>query len=198
MNTASILDLVCCSHPSFISSLVVGREFSDHCLVSFSFDFNSTQADKPRRNILMYNNGNFAKIRTDINQYSTVFFSNNPSQFSVEENWLQLKSHLHNSINSNIPFKLSASRKTRPPWLNSKVHSLIRRRDRLAKIASKSGSMVDRCRYRKARNDCSKLIDTTYNDHLINLIGNVKSDPRALYRYINSKKSDTSTILAFK
>ena len=86
VNTASILDLVCCSHPSFISSLVVGREFSDHCLVCFSFDFNSTQADKPRRKILIYNKGNFDKICTDINQYSTVFFSNNPSQFSVEEN----------------------------------------------------------------------------------------------------------------
>ena len=170
-------------------------EFFNHCLVCFNLDF---QADKLRRNILTYNKGNFNKICTYINQYSTVFFSKNPSQFSADEKWLQLKSHPHNSINSNIPSKLSTSSKARPPWPSSKVHNLIICRDRLAKIASISGSMVDRCCYRKARNDCSQLIDSTHNYHLIKLIGNVKSDPRALYRYINSKKSDTSTILAFK
>jgi len=146
----------------------------------------------------MFNKGNFDKIRADIDQYSVAFFSNNPSQFTVDENWLQLKSHLHTSINSNIPSKLSTSSKARPPWLNSKVHNLIRRRDRLAKIASKSGSSTDRGRYLKARNDCSKLIDSTHSDYLTKLIGNVKSDPRAFYRYINSKKSDASTIPAFK
>jgi hypothetical protein len=110
------LDLVCCTHPSFISSLVIGREFSDHCLECFNLDFNATQADKPRRKILMYNQGNFDKIRADMDQHSAAYFSNNPSQFSVDETWLQLKLHLHNSIDSNLPSKLSTSSKERPPW----------------------------------------------------------------------------------
>jgi len=45
-------------------------------------------------------------------------------------------------------------------------------------------------RYRKARNATTKAIETEYQKCLHNIIGNVTSDPRSFYRFIESKHTD--------
>jgi len=62
-----------------------------------------------------------------------------------------------------VPSKFVKSRKRRRQWLNPAVCRLIRKRDRLAKVAKKSGLLIDHERYRKACNTASEAIETEYH-----------------------------------
>jgi len=50
--------------------------------------------------------------------------------------------------------------------------------------------MVDRERYRKARNTATNTIQSEYEKSLADIIGNIKTDPRKFYRFIKSKRCD--------
>ena len=80
------------------------------------------------------------------------------------------------------------NRKRRPPWLTVEVHRLIKQRNKLAKISCKTGSSIDRDRYRKARNLASKEISLAYNRHLNAVIGNLSEDSRGFYRSSNRRE----------
>src|SRR5664279_234778 len=63
---ASLLDLVISSHPSSITNLVVGRELSDHCMVSFNLSLSPIIPDVVPRKVYLYNKGNYDQLRSDI------------------------------------------------------------------------------------------------------------------------------------
>jgi len=102
------------------------------------------------------------------------------------------------AIDECIPSKLTSNRNKRPAWLNAPVWKLLRKRDHLAKVAKKTGLTIDRDRYRKAQNKAPAAIEAGYRDHLNTILGNVVSDPRAFYRFINSKRTDTTSIPPIK
>ena len=82
-----------------------------------------------------------------------------------------------NTVTNNIPSKISDLKKPRLPWISKDVCRYISWRDRLAKSAKKSGSLIDRQRFRKARNQASQIIKDAYKKYLNNVIGNVSDDP---------------------
>ena len=125
-------------------------------------------------------------------QFRTALFQSSPEHISVSDNWLRFKSALHSSVARNVPSKLISSRNRRPPWLTStEVCHLIKRRDNLVKVAAKSGSYIDRNRYRKARNQASKEINAAYHNHLNQVIGTLNEDPCSFYRFIKTWRTDS-------
>jgi len=54
----------------------------------------------------------------------------------------------------------------------------------LAAIAKKSGSEIDRQRFRKAGNEANSLINESHQGYLNTVIGNLGEDSRAFYRFI--------------
>jgi hypothetical protein len=135
--TASILDLVICSHPALIENLVVGRELSDHCMISFDIALSTSLFESLPRKIFLYSRGNYDQLRSDIHTFSNSFLVSSPELKSVNDNWLALKGAIQASVCKNVPSKLASSRTRRPPWLNSSVRKAIRTRDTLAKLAKK-------------------------------------------------------------
>ena len=101
---------------------------------------------------------------------------------------------LEQAISRHVPSKLSSSKKRRPVWMTREVHKAIHKRDRLSKKALKSGSLVDRDRYRNARNCANNLMKSEYQVKLGEIIGDVNSNPRSLYRFINSRHIDSTGI----
>jgi hypothetical protein len=182
--TSSLLDLVICSHPASVSNLVVGREISDHCMISFNVSFLAAAAESAPRRIFLYSKGNYDQLRSDIHLFSNSFFGSSPDSKSVNENWLDLKQAVTSSAHKNIPTKLVTGHSRHPSWLTPSVRRAIRRRDTLARAARRSGSQIARDRYRKARNIASNEVQRGYFSHLNAVIGNVKSDPRSFYRFI--------------
>lgn len=190
LHNSSVLDLVCCSHPSLIGSIDVGQEFSDHCLLHFSIDVNHQHTLANQRKVYMYKRGNYDCMRADFQQFSTTFFANTPDSSSVEDVWQQIKQFILKTVTNNVPSKLVGAKRSHPPWLTARVCRYIKRRDRLAAIAKKSGSEIDRRRFRKARNEVNLFVKHSYQDYLNTIIGNLHDDKRAFYRFIKNKKTD--------
>lgn len=187
---SSVLDLVISSHPAAMDNVVVGSEFSDHCTVSFDILLTPVTVNNHSRKIFLYNKGDFVQLCASLSNFSSSFFKSSPDSRSVNDNWLQLKQAITSAIEKHIPSKTVGARNKKPPWLNVAVRRCIRKRNKLAKVAKQTGSPIDRARFRKARNAASRNIETAYREHLNGVIGDVKSDPRAFYRFIKSKRTD--------
>jgi len=109
-----------------------------------------------------------------------------------------ISNRLAKIVEKNVPSKISKGGARRPPWLNVSVRHHIRKRDNLAKKAKRSGKEVDRTRYRKARNKATALIETENRKHLNSVINNVRTDPRAFYQFIASKRVDSTSVPTLK
>jgi len=136
-HSAAILDLVCTSHPSIITDVEVGREFSNHCLIHFNISASVCTDDKPSRKIYLYNKGDYDRIHADLHQFSQTFLAEMTDSLSVEDIWCKIKRAISRTVNNNVPCKYSTSKRSRPLWLTAKVRSYIRCRDRLAAVAKK-------------------------------------------------------------
>ena len=198
---SNILDLVLCTNPTLISNLSIGSEIADHCTLSFYINFHITDTSEldSTRKIFLYNKGNYCQIRSDMKSFCERFLSTNPTERTINKNWKMFTEALWASADKNIPSKQAKPlSKRKPVWLTKPISNLIKKRDKLAKAAAKSGSIVDRNRYKKVRNQVSKAVDESYHGHLNNILGNVKQNPRAFYRYIKARKSDSVGIPPLK
>jgi len=196
--TSSLLDLVMSSHPASITNLAVGREMSDHCLVEFNLLLSPLISHDVPRKVFQYNRGNYDQLRSDIRLFAATFSASHAESRTVDANWLDLKETLITSIQKNIPTKLVSNRNRKPSWLTPSVQRAIKKRDKLARLAKRTGSQINRDRYRKARNYATGKIHREYFDQLNSVIGNVDTNPRQFYRFIKYKRSDTIGISSLK
>ena len=131
--------------------------------------------------------------------FQNKFFSASPDRNTVELNWNSLKAAISSAIGNHIPTKTVNTSARKPAWITPKVRKAINKRNRLANISKKSGSKVDRERYRKARNIASRLIEDSYVENLNRIIcGDANSNKRSFYRFIKSRKTESWGIPAFK
>ena len=194
-----MLDLVLSTYPGTISDVSVDREFSDHCLVSFNIlSTTPVYSSHPPRKIYLYNKANFHQLKADMCSFQQTFLNSQPELLSVNRNWTKLKESLMAAVDRNVLSKVTSGHRCHPPWLAKSVRKLILRRDRLAKAAKKPCTQIDREKYRKARNAATSGIQDEYQKHLNNVIGNGDSDPRAFYRFIKSRRTDTIRIPSLK
>jgi hypothetical protein len=196
--TSSVLDLVTCSYPASIESLYVGDEFSDHCVISFKVSLAADMNISKPRKIFLYNRGDYNQLRSELHSFKDSFLASVPRNRTVDQNWIIFKKALAAAVAKAIPSKLSTSGNKRPSWLTSPVRRAIHKRDKLSHQAKKSGNQIDRDKYRKARNQASQAIESAYQTKLNGIIGNVKSDPRGFYRFIKSKKNESTTISSLR
>ena len=108
--TSSLLDLVSTSHPTMITDFSVGREFSEHCLLSFSISKQAAVPDNLGRRIYLYSKGDYATIRQDMERFANNFLTSSPESFSTNANWLKFKSALSSSVTRNVPNKIMHNR----------------------------------------------------------------------------------------
>ena len=192
-NSQSLLDLVISSHPALVSELYVGREFSDHCLISFMLNC-AVPSSASKRTILCYNRADFNKIREDLSFFQLSYL-NSCKNKSVDDNWFAIKAAIQDTSRRNIPIKtVSDNKKPKPQWINYKISKQINIRDRMARVSKTSPSQINRDRYKKQRNLVSNMVKGSYRDFLTQLIGNLGTNTRAFYRFIKSKKVDTLSI----
>ena len=190
----NILDLVLTSHPSLLSNVSVGQEFSDHCIVFFTINELIDENPPSSRKIFLLDKGNYNAARKDMELFKAAFFSSSPGDKSVNENWNKLKQAIATSMDKNIPTKIITSSYRKPAWITSKVKKAINKRNRLASKAKRSGSKIDQDRFRKARNDASNLIDDAYSDHLNKILNSDNANNREFYRFIKSRKTENMGI----
>ncbi len=193
--SANILDLLLVSHPAAVHNVTVERPISDHCLVQCIYSFSPMKPDQPGRTIYMYNKGNYNKLRDMLTKFKFKFLTN-PTMYTVEENWQYFKSHILKYAKICIPSKQVNSRQCykKPPWMNLKIKQLIRKRNKLAKKALKTQTDNDKLNFRNTRNKINQLKKESYTNYVSNLIGNIKTNTKAFYRFIKAKKTDNNVM----
>src|SRR5208282_4860106 len=77
-SSSSLLDLVICTQPSMVHNLSVGREISDHCMVSFDLSLQVVLPESTPRKILLYSRGNYNQLRSDMHTFGSSFIASSP------------------------------------------------------------------------------------------------------------------------
>lgn len=122
---------------------------------------------------------------------SDAFFSSNPLNCSVDNNWSTFKTALFKSTNKYIPLKKSGS-KYKLPWITITIKRHMRKKDRLHKVAIKSHNQAHWNAFKKQRNLVSKLVKESHSQYLNNIIGDSLADnPKKFWSYVRTCKTET-------
>ena len=190
-NSQNLLDLVLTNFPGQVSNLHVGYQLSDHCIITFNLDIQINQLDKQKRKIRIYSKANFDKIRTQALTFSEQFRSYCKTN-TVNENWNYLKNFIQQTTEENVPTKNKSKHKI--SWLTNKDKALINKRNRLSKLAKSSNNPAIRENYCKFRNKVTSCLKASHKNFVHKLIETHDGNTRKFYKYIKSKKNDSSDI----
>ena len=125
-----MLDLIISTEPFIIVNVTTVPGISDHEVVIFQLKVYVEKCTLTSRKIYQFHKANDNVIKQEVFEFSQAFFSENPYQRSVEENWVIFKEAIHNIIERNIPTKIMRSHKDLP-WLHYLIKCKMKRRSRL-------------------------------------------------------------------
>ena len=125
------------------------------------------------------------------------YFNGYPDTRSVQENFNLITSFIQDSADKHIPSKISRTVSS-VPWITSEIRRKIRRRNKTHPKAKKTGSKKLRSKFETLRREIKDDVRKQHNLYVNNLVGDVKTNPRDFYRYINSQKKDKQGIPSLK
>jgi len=190
-NTANTLDLLISNYSDNLSDIKVCEPLSDHCMITFNISGNKQNGNLNRRKICLYNKANFNLIRQNIENFGNTFNEVKTRQ-TVEENWCMFRDFIHKLVNDCIPVKYVKSFKK--SWLTRSQKSLINKRNRLAGISKTSGTVEDDNKFRKFRNYVNSKLKNGHRNYVNKIIEDIPNNPKKFYRYVKSKKVESSDI----
>ena len=115
------------------------------------------------------------------------YFNGYPDTRSVQENFNLITSFIQESADKHIPSKTSRSVSS-VPWINPDIRRKIRRKHATHAKAKTSGSAKLRSTFESLRREINADIRKQADLYVNNLVGDVKTNPRDFYWYINSQE----------
>ena len=115
------------------------------------------------------------------------YFNGHSDTRSVQENFNLITSFIQDSADKHIPSKISHSVSS-VPWLTPEIRRKIRKRNETHAKAKKTGSAKIRSKFETLRREIKADIGKQHDQHVNNLVGDARANPRDFYRYINSQK----------
>ena len=108
-----------------------------------------------------------------------------------------LKKPCNNQLTKPFHQKLVSSR-DKLPQLIPNLRRLIRQKNRLHAKLKKTGGARLRTRWRKVRRKVSSTLNTKRNQYIINIIGDIHSDPKPFWKVVTSQRKDNQTMPSLK
>ena len=96
---------------------------SDHCVVEFEIILKFKQAKRVNRQFYDFKNGNFDSLRDSLTRLPFEV----AALADVKEHWSNWKDMFLTAVKEHIPIK-TVGDKNSPPWINSEVRHLIRKK----------------------------------------------------------------------
>ncbi|KAJ8036585.1 hypothetical protein HOLleu_20604 [Holothuria leucospilota] len=127
---SNILDLCFTNSPARVDSVHVDSGISDHDVVIVNALFKPKVFRPPKRKVFLYHKANFSNIDNDMEELNSKLTPKLISSSSMDELYELFMTTLFNSIDKNIPAKLSSSRFSYP-WVNRLIKRDIKRKQRL-------------------------------------------------------------------
>ena len=173
----NVLDIILSDQPANISNIVVDSKHglcgSDHYAISFNLASIAKKKKPVKRKIYNYKQANWESMKAHFSSVNWDEFLGNSA--GVDDAWRKFKTAFFDVCNLNIP-KITISNEFQPPWFDSEVYNLCRKKERLHKEWKETKNDLTYMKFSKARAEFSKLVDSkmdanfedSYNRNLIN------------------------------
>ena len=192
------LDLILTTLPGQFQDVHSPDKLSDHDIVSGTLKIFTPPIKKPRRKVYLYQKGDNESMRKDTLEFAKEkYFNGHSDTRSVQENFDLLTSFIQDSADKHIPSKTSRSVSS-IPWIAPEIRRKIRRKNKTHAKAKKTDSSKLRSKFETLRREIKADVRKQHDLYVNNLVGDVKTNPRDFYRYINSQKKDTQGIPPLK
>lgn len=186
----NILDLIFTTDPDMISEIDILPPIgtSDHNTIKFNIaiDLEQKQQREEDHTRHDYRTANYDKINKELME---IDWTQKFQKKTTEEKWLSFKSIILQQISKHtklLPTK-KPGRKT-AKWMNYKVKKEIKKRNRVWKIYKDYPTHENMQRYKKQRNITVTKVRKCKARFEENLAADIKTNPKAFYAYVNSKR----------
>ena len=139
---SKLLNLVFTTNPTKVTYSVFVRGISDHDIIVTDFDVNIQYINKQCRQIYQFARADCESLNDDVNTLSNKIKTQYNTCARTESLCSTFKNTLTESFNKHIPSKLSSCR-CNLPWLNGKLHRLLKRKRRLYKKAKETNNWTN-------------------------------------------------------
>ena len=156
---------------------------SDHSVLTFQFKC-YTELTKHRGTRKNFVRADYENIKKQLNE---IQWKAQLEGKTANEQWNYFKEKITNIFDKYVPKKtIKTDRKKSIPY-NKKVLVKIRKKHHLRRKAIETNDPAVRLQYNKIRNQVRTLTRTITNEYEKKIARNAKEDPKAIWRYINSK-----------
>ena len=188
-NIPNILDLVITKDEAVVEDIEYQSPLgkSDHCVVCFSYVCSVIlrKRENRRRN---YKKANFSDMKNEISStdWDSVL-GVNESNCDINRMWRNFRVKMEEIENKYVPIARAKSGKKSETPLNKETINLIREKNALSRkfVATKDPNI--RQKYNRTRNKVVKLVRRARKNFENNLAKEAKSNPKKIWKYINSK-----------
>ena len=193
LQQANILDLIMTNESDMIDKLhytdPIGK--SHHVVLDWIFT-GYGRRHKAKVKKYLFNKGDYDGLRMCLDE---VDWSSCLSNKSVDDIWEFISNQIHTATETYIPSKTvtsSQSHNQRPIWMNGRAFSKIKKKKAAFCRFKETKQYSDYLEYVSARNAAKSEIRKAVRDYEKEIAKCAKTNPKAFYRYANSKvKSQT-------
>ena len=149
-DTANILDLFFSNNQSLVNRVDIIPGISDHEVVYVESNLRPSRAITPPRKVFCYNKADFDSLKTELRRVKEEFVSLEPTS-TTQALWDKFCTKVTDLMQKYIPTKTLNGKKIRKPWINRKVKSQMRRRDKLFRRMKKTKNDSDIRKYKECK-----------------------------------------------
>ena len=185
----NLLDLILTNEEGMVNDIqyVPPLGKSDHvCLVFNTNLYAETKVNnKPK---YAYHRGNYQKINTNL---KLIDWENRLENINTEHSWTLFEEVMSQEMEENIP---KSRTKKRKPYINKQAEKKMKKKYYLWKRFKETNLGRDHEEYKKERNSLRDLTRKLQKEFEKDLIKKLNKDPKAFWRYANSKIKTRSKI----
>lgn len=192
----NILDLLLTNFPDRVMSLEIFDDIlnTDHRMFEFVLNFNINKRPPAQRKVYNFKKVDWDALRLTIEHTPwDIVIDDNCIDTSLS-NWMDLYLSI---IDEHIPQIIIKDNNTRP-WINKDVIHILRQKNKLRKIAKKSGQQKDIENYNSKRKEAKLTLDNKYSDYLNDIKLSFKDNPKKFWSFVKATTKSSSYPLFLK
>jgi len=143
----------------------------------------------------LYDKGNFSEIREMLGGYD---WANVLCGKSADDMWVAISSAILIAVENSVPHRCEvpgqSRRRRRPVWMNERALGKIRKKKEAFDRYKRTREGEDYLEYAKARNSVKSEVRKAVRDYEKEVAKQSKRNPKAFYKYVNSKLKTRSGI----
>ena len=188
-DTANILDLFFSNNQSLVNRVDIIPGISDHEVVYVESSLRPSRAITPPRKVFCYNKADFDSLKMELRRVKEEFVSLEPTS-TTQALWDKFRTIVTDLMQKYIPTKTLNGKKIRKPWINRKVKSQMRRRDKLFRRMKKTKNDSDIRKYKECKKALQKHERQAYWTYINGII---EADDPEVDRPPKQKDSGTTS-----